>query len=820
MKLRQTAQRGGLADCIANFVGHIRLAELATAPRDYEIGKAMNISSAIAQIRSGRKAILFLGAGFSNDTINVAGTSTPSSLQLADRILRRLQIPGTAGLGLAIDKLRERLPPQEGFSFIKRELTVTSLTANQKAILSLPWTRLYTTNVDNIGSDLSERTWRDATQDDDQVNPGDYVYLHGCIANCTATNFYANLKLGEQLYLQNSRSGSRYFHALRQDLHECDAVFVVGYSMGDPDFANLFYNSDDLLNKCFVFSGTPDELSAHRISLIGNNTGLGLADLARLTQNRSEDNQPTYRAEISIDHDTFDSKEITQAARQNLLIFGRYDDNVARSSWSGRERSYAISRQEGEKLAALTPPKIAIVHSHLGNGKSVLFHYTRYLLAAGKKRSFTIREDVSAEALTQSLLEIPPESHVFFEGDVFAIADSAEVIRQRSLVLCATSRTTTIRVAMPALARTARGLVQLFDTNQLSQPELVTFHDLIDSMAFWPPDLAQIARQRRLEKLENGYGSNINAIVLKIFENKKVKDEILAQWTSALKGLRPILDHLVVASYMQMIDISVPAYLINEFQNMDYGVLRVFENDIIRVSHSGNIAFGNSIIGEFVLQNHTNRNDVVGALVRFTVFVDGHSSQRSWQWVVRRLLRYWNLQRLLGSSTAPNDVLDRASYVPSVNADPLFWVQYSISQMENKKFLAADRFLSRAYERAKEKGGGFDTYQIDTHAARLTVRKIIDGGTYDAAPKDVLAAVAKLRSVIQRRPDDTFHVASVITLMLRSDVSWAHMLSNADFSIFRRELTMIGEVLSSSQPDTVLFAAERQAIDLIRKLFG
>lgn len=778
----------------------------------------MNLQNAIGNIRANRKAILFLGAGFSNGSLNKTGKPTPSSGQLSDLILQHLNIPGRANLSLAIDKLREKTPPTEAFEFISDQLIVPKMADDQREILSLPWTRIYTTNVDNIGSDLSLRKWHDATQQNNPVEFGDFVYLHGCITNCSPANYYSNLKLGEQLYLMNSRSGSGYYHMLKQDLHECDAVFVIGYSMSDPDFATAFFNTDDLINKCFVFSGVPDELSAHRISLIGTNTNFGMADLATLVRNQPASDEQVFRSEIIVDAGGYDTKEVTQSSRQNLLIFGRYDENVARTSWSEKDRDYAIQRKEARTLLSLTGPKIAIVHSHLGNGKSLIFNYTRFLLTESGKRAFTIKPDASLASFLESLSEIPRDSHVFFEGDIFSISKAVDVIQERGLVLCTTSRTTTIRVATPAIARAAGPQLQIIDANFLSRDELKSFHDLIDSMAFWPPDLSQLTRDRRIEQLQTTFDSNINAIVLKIFENKNVRDEILDQWNKAQFQLRPIMDHLIVASYMQLIDISVPSYILNQFQNLDYSILRTLENDIVRVSFSGNIAFGNSIIGEFVLKNHARKNDIIGAIVRFANFIDSHNSQRSLQWIVRRLLRFWNLSRLLGSHKLPNDVLDRASYVPSVKADPLFWVQYSISQMENGDFLPASRYLLTAYKRAEDRGPSFDPYQIDTHAARLTIRKIITNGMFDGAASEILDAMKKLRKVIQRRPDDTYHVASVVLLFLKADVNWDYYLGDREYSTFKTELGAIGDVLATIPQGELLFAAEREALALIQKM--
>ena len=781
----------------------------------------MDLVTAVRNIRSTRKALLFLGAGFSNAAENELGLPTPAGSQLAARILTHLGIPGTATLGLAIDKLREKLPPVEAFEFIRSQLTVKKLSNEQRTILSLPWTRVYTTNVDNIASELSGKTWRDAASDDAPLAPGNIVCLHGCITNCTANNYYQKLKLGEQLYLMGPHGGgSAYYHMFKQDLYECDAVFVVGYSMADPDLATIFFGSDDILNKCFVFSGIPDELSAHRISLVGTNTNLSLADFASLVRDRPADVAPPPRAELAIDHGAFDVKEITQTARQNLLIFGRYDANVARSGWALGGATYVVKRQIGEQLASLKPPIIAIVHSHLGNGKSLIFEYAKFLMTRGDNDVFTVRPDILPENLPEILGDVPPGSRVFFEGDIFAIGDAAALVRDRSLVLCVSARTTTVRVAMPSLVRGSEGMLRLFAANHLSHQEIESFHDLIDSMAFWPDDLLRRARQARIAILETNFDANINAIVLKIFENKKIGAQILAQWNAALNGLLGILDHFIVASYMQMIDISIPPYLLNEFQHLDYRALKELDNDIIRVSHSGNISFGNSIIGEFVLRTHQKKNDIIGAVVRFANFIGDHSSQRSLQWIVRRILRYRNLSRLLGSTTLPNEVFDRASYIPAVNGDPLFWVQYSISQMENNNFLAADRYLSAAYEKAKSRGPTFDTYQIDTHAARLVVRKIATQSVYDGAIGHVLEAVRKLRAVVQRRPHDVYHVSSVVTQMLKSDIRWAQVLNDNEYANFKRDLLVIRDALRTIPAGELLFATEREAFDLINKQFG
>jgi hypothetical protein len=517
---------------------------------NFQRPQAMDITTALQNVQANRKAVLFLGAGFSNPTNNLLGLQVPSASQLAARIIDKLGIPGTAPLGLAVDKLREKLSPADGFDFISNQLTIASLVPEQTKLLALPWTRIYTTNIDNVGKPLSGRSCVDVTVDSSPVKFGDFVYLHGCISNCNPTNFYQNLKLGEQLYLSNTRSGSGYFHMLKQDLYECDVAVVVGYSMADPDLATIFFNSEELLNKCFVFSGATDELSSHRISLIGTNTGLGLVELVSRIDARPVATAPTLRSDLTEDRGTFDSKDVTQTIRQNMLIYGRFDVNAARTSWANDGPAYVIKRGISDRLAMLEAACIVIVHSHLGNGKTLIFEYLRFLLARQGRNVVIVRPELSDNNFAEALKEIPPNSYVFFEGDVFSLSHAIQVVRERSLALLATSRSTTVRVAMPALSKAASGVVpiQLIDANKLNASELADFHNLIDSMAFWPPDLAELPRDKRISKLEQEFDSSVSAIVLKIFENERIRKEILNQWQTALPDLCPLwiisLSHL------------------------------------------------------------------------------------------------------------------------------------------------------------------------------------------------------------------------------------------------------------------------------------
>jgi hypothetical protein len=229
----------------------------------------MDLQSATKYITKNRKAVLFLGAGFSLDAKTEQENFVPNSKLLSQAIMSTLSIPGDFPLAFAIDKLRESQTPKDAFNFLQETLSCDKLSKTQTDLLAYPWHRIYTTNIDNIGRQIFGDKCHDATESFQEPESGDFIYLHGDLSQCSHINYYQKVKMGEQLYIAGSHKNTEYRDQLAKDLSECDACFVIGYGMGDEDLAQLFYNSPDFQNKCFVFSGDTDLETNYRISLIG-----------------------------------------------------------------------------------------------------------------------------------------------------------------------------------------------------------------------------------------------------------------------------------------------------------------------------------------------------------------------------------------------------------------------------------------------------------------------------------------------------------------------------------------------------------------------
>jgi len=118
---------------------------------------------------------------------------------------------------------------------------------------------------------------------------------------------------------------------------------------------------------------------------------------------------------------------------------------------------------------------------------------------------------------------------------------------------------------------------------------------------------------------------------------------------------------------------------------------------------------------------------------------------------------------------------DECRTLSFASGDPLFWVQRSICNMNDKQFDISRRFVETAYGLAKRRLA-FDTYQIDNHHARLILTQSREEGVSPNGEREQ-RALSLLRSVLNRKSDDLYHPLSVMRLYAEIVDKWHDSLS-------------------------------------------
>ena len=195
----------------------------------------MNIMDAIGYARRGY-AILFVGSGFSLGAENIASRPLRTAKQLAEDLC---DLTGENNLDLmeAAEEYEDQKSNSDLYSFLQREFTVKSTTEAQRTICSLPWSRIYTTNYDNViehcfeeaGKAISSKNVSDSViYCDDLV----CIHLNGFIKDISSSrDISSQIRLSERSYLVSNIAQYDWFAQLRKDVKYAKSVFFVGYSL-------------------------------------------------------------------------------------------------------------------------------------------------------------------------------------------------------------------------------------------------------------------------------------------------------------------------------------------------------------------------------------------------------------------------------------------------------------------------------------------------------------------------------------------------------------------------------------------------------------
>lgn len=340
-------------------------------------------------------AVLFVGAGFSRGATNVRGTLLKTGEQFGKHLATLAGLPD----GFPLDEAAEEFERARGkdalIAEIKGEFTVNAVADYHRDVLRVPWSRVYTTNYDNVveyvaaASGASIQAVTLATEIRSLSKSGSIcVHLNGFVERVTRDTVSSEIKLSDSSYLTASIAGSPWAVLLRQDLATASAVFFVGYSLYDLDIRRLLFEDPQLRDKTFFFLGpTPDATTALRTPRFGKAYHQGTSELAAAIEAK----RTTY---VPRDHTPailhcfrrYSAKggrsDVRDVDLIELFMYGSIREDLVRASVDNRVLYYRERQATTQLIAAVKRGARALaVHSRLGNGKSSLLESVRYRLS-------------------------------------------------------------------------------------------------------------------------------------------------------------------------------------------------------------------------------------------------------------------------------------------------------------------------------------------------------------------------------------------------------------------------------------------------------
>jgi hypothetical protein len=679
-------------------------------------------------------SILFLGSGFSLGATNIANKDPPNGRGLRHHFIKQLNLPADTDYSLQIltEEFAENDPKKlrdELYEIFRLRL----LTDVQKAILNKPWRRIYTTNYDDavelhrINSKMPPNAFDVSEKVPNKLPHSAVIHLHGSIRLITPDNIRESLVLSEASYVNQYVVRSPWYDQFQRDIAFASGFYIVGYSLADYHIAGLLMASPRLAERTtFIQGPTPDETFKRRTKQYGRTMFIGtngFADaLARAPRPAapSIDNLRAFRS-LAPTRDKKASSRPTATEVFDLLVYGNFDPG--RLARSQPRQDYAIARAKTVHFAAdaLESNATLVVDGRLGNGKSIFLHLLAFELSARGWACLLLRPghpELQRETATLSGLE---RVAIFIEQYSAAqdtLLGLREAIPKAKFVV--EVRTGTFDVRFHELVKLLPKPFDRISLNALTREDTLAFRQLCDSVGLRTPSEDRTAELRD--------------ILLEVFKNQTILDRVradLAPLFAHPKTRRILTMTMLIATHQGAVGASFVRSVIGEDPFTALKPLEDLSQEIFETSPDSFRA-RSAIFSSFVINAFVDATEVADAVIQVTLAAAKRRDERPYRVLMSNMMAYSSLRRILYDKQDTDEVIacivriyEHLRYDERVNGEPLFWLQYAIAMVENKRLDTADEYIQTAYRKA-ENVLGFKTYQIDTQAFRIALLRAIE----------------------------------------------------------------------------------------------
>ena len=183
----------------------------------------MDFDEGFAHVIQG-DACAFLGAGFSIGAQNERGGPLRAAGDLTQFLSAQANAPEGATLEDAAEAYQRKFGATRLVDLLIREYSVGAVSEHQSTIAAQPWTRVYTTNWDNVFEFAAQQKGIDiqsVTSDSDpfMLRPKELacVHLNGYVKRLALEALSNSFKLTETSYLTSSIAQTPWASRLRED---------------------------------------------------------------------------------------------------------------------------------------------------------------------------------------------------------------------------------------------------------------------------------------------------------------------------------------------------------------------------------------------------------------------------------------------------------------------------------------------------------------------------------------------------------------------------------------------------------------------------
>jgi len=743
-------------------------------------------------------AMLFVGAGFSKDCLNIEGENPPLASQLSKKIggliinsfgsylseSETQQIKENKNLMFTSDFYLNSVDDKSPLiELLKRNFTIIKTPESHVNICKLKWRRIYTTNYDNAIEHCLAAAGKTVTSLDLNDAPNLYrdskdicLHINGKLDKLNAGDFIDRIKLSTSSYVSPDQFlESAWSNQFRRDIENCSAIVFVGYSMYDMDIKKILFANQHLINKTFFITRPDANLeSIYNLKSYGEVLKLGVSGFGESIEdcidasNTEESLDITFALERFIEDTPKDSYEIRDIEVNNFLLYGNISNDFINHLTSTNEvKNKFIFREGVDKVSShLEAGSNILITSDLGNGKSIFLkflisRFTKlgYDCYTHLKSSYDISKDL--EAISRN-----KRKSIIFIDDYSNVIDDVKLIIEMqypNVQLVISTRYYGYESTKHVFSALSMEKFKSHVIDNLSNQELEQFINIIHNLGAWG-DKAGLPTSQKLQGLDiNGkyqlsvllltilqspfIKAKIDEISSNIFKNKAYKDTVFMMLLLDVMGEH--YDRAIISDLSRNEEIYSPAFLI------DVGVSNIFriENGVIKAK--------SSTFAIFLLNNSFESTYIASKLLDLVGYLDAlpeNSKEKNYDEMKKSLLRFSLVEKILPKKRTEikyyyEKLKERVKWLTN---DPHYWVQYAMAMIPFKDYAPAQTFINTAYSLAGNKNKGYHTNNIDTQQARLYLLKALE-----ASPQEAFSLFKSADDLINAIPNDIYKYRQV-----------------------------------------------------------
>jgi len=553
----------------------------------------------------------------------------------------------------------------------------------------------------------------------------------------------AQVKLTHSSYSADAFAESPWSQQFRQDLNAAKAIVYIGYSMADIDISRVLFTSPELRRRTvFIVGPQDDDITIAPLEDYGEVYRIGVQAFSELAKNVEapeslSKHEYTWLKRYSVPESPLKARD--KEAIELLTMGVAEDANIA---WAVNDPTslYCVVRTDVELILRELDKgrNWFLLHSDLGNGKSIIKQQLTYILSGRDYKVFWDTDfDLNRKSDLAHLGKETGKIAVFVDEspDRFDVIDGLLSINHPNITVFVCVRSTLYELGEASYNRYLPKEYIPFDVNQISNEDISKFVRILNSLGLWGSRASE-SDWAKANFIEIECRRGIAKLILSVFEESEIGRRITRAASTLLNSRTDVAALVVLSFLLNRINHTPNPTIMSDI--MDRDVWDLVKSDQFKEAgefirfRDGLIKARSSIVSTFLLRKALSAENLVWYVEGFVRRMGRMKRDSTMHHIFIELQRFPVLESLIESKRKREIIIgyfESIKEIPYNEKRALFWLHYAMARLAYGEFDEATLYFKHAKSLAK--GNVKDTIEVNNHYARLLLDSRTESGDYE-----------------------------------------------------------------------------------------